>query len=188
MSVVIKISNITDVRSASIESFVDGELHFIDIWNGFNFGDLLRKIRDIMTQKGEEEFNLERILFYTKDGNRFDFGYDDKPLKNDDYFNVGIIEERADQMRYAHSGDLVRDEKEDEEVLKKRKEKFLSLLRLNTEESLNGMAIEGNRVIRAFVEPVYSEGPNPVRIGTSFSVESIEIDGEIEEQLKEMGI
>lgn len=77
------------------------------------------------------------------------------------------------------------EEYEDTKELKKRKEKILSLLRLNTEESLRGIQIYGNIISRAFVEPVYRDG---IRVGTSFSVENIRIDEEIEEQLKKIGL
>jgi hypothetical protein len=101
--VIIKISNIPDVRSISGESFVNGDLYSIKIWNGFNFGDLLSHISHIMeNEKGEEDYNLERTLFYTKDGDRFEFGCDDTIVKKD-YFNVVIIKDDYEQLMYAHS-------------------------------------------------------------------------------------
>lgn len=188
----IKISNIADVSTVSTESFMDGDVRYIEMWNGFNFCDLLKKIGNIMEKNGQTNFNLERILFYTKEGKRFDFGCDDNLVNDGDYFNVAIIEDAAEQMYYAHNPDNYKHNEEDENndsiTIKERKEKFLSLLRLNNEESLRGFEIEGNFISRAVLEPVYSEGQNPVRTGTRFYVETIRIDDEIEAQLKKMGI
>lgn len=102
MSIIIKISNIADVNSVSSESFKDGDVRSIEFWSGFTFGNLLQKIVSIMQEKGCEDFNCERILFYSKEGERFDFGCDDTFLNNGDYINVGIIEDNEDQIIYAH--------------------------------------------------------------------------------------
>lgn len=100
-----------------------------------------------------------------------------------------IIEDVDEQMNYDNcyeeEDEDRNDKEEDETILKERKEKFLSLLRLNTEESLRGIEIYGNIMTRSIIEPVYREG---VHVGTSFSVEEIRIDDEIKAQLKEMGI
>ena len=72
---------------------------------------------------------------------------------------------------------------EEKEERKKRKEKFMSLLCLNTEESLRGMKIYGDILSRATLEPIYRDG---VRVGTSFIVEEIRIDEEITNLLKEI--
>ena len=196
----IKISNIADVSTVSTESFMDGDVRYIEMWNGFNFCDLLKKIGNIMEKNGQTNFNLERILFYTKEGKRFDFGCDDNLVNDGDYFNVAIIEDAKEQMYYAHNPDNyynydIQDQDEDYEIdeedsitIKERKEKFLSLLRLNNEESLRGFEIEGNFISRAVSEPVYSEGSNPVRTGTRFYVETLQIDDDIEAQLKKMSI
>ena len=99
----LKISNIPDVKSVSKSSFVDGDVYVIDTYEGFNFGNLLRKITCIMEdEKNEKNFNCERILFYTKDGKRFDFGSDNIVLKTGDYFNVAIIKDTSEQLSYAH--------------------------------------------------------------------------------------
>ena len=107
MSITINIVNISDVNSVEAESFVNGDSHSIKIWNGFDFGNLLMEICHIMK---EEEFNCERILFYTKEGKRFEFSCDDVLLNNGDYFNVAIIEDNYEQMTYAH--DTAEDETE----------------------------------------------------------------------------
>jgi len=188
MSLTINISpvKVSDIRSSSISSssFENGDTRTIEIWDGFKLENLLDKIINIMEEK-EENFNSYRIFVYTKEAKQFnDF---DILLNNGDYFNVAIIEDDDDEEEYEEEEED-EEEKYDEatkEDLKKRKEKFLELLRQNTEESLRGMEIYRKTMSRAVVEPVYRDG---VRVGTTFSVESIRIDEEIEAQLKEMGL
>lgn len=98
--IAINVANIENIKSISSKSFVHGDVRVIEIWNGFNFGNLLETIACLMEKKGEKDFNVERILFYTKDGERFDFGCDNTILNNEDYFNVAIIQDN--QLRYAH--------------------------------------------------------------------------------------
>ena len=90
--------------------------------------------------------------------------------------------EYEEKEEYEEKGEYTEEEKE---AIKKRKEKFISLLRLNTEESLRGMEIYGNILSRSVLEPIYRDN---VRVGTSFIVEEIRIDEEIMAQLKEIGL
>lgn len=79
-----------------------GNVYSIEMWNGFNMGNLLRKIAEIMeTDHGEKEFNCERIIFFNKDHERIDF-MDDDILNNGDYFNVVIVDDDNDQLNYVH--------------------------------------------------------------------------------------
>jgi hypothetical protein len=101
--VTINISNILDVKYVSKESFSNGDVRSIEIWDGFTFSNLFREIVSIIEkEKGEKDFNVERILFYTKDGERIDFGCDYTILKNKDFLNVAIIEDDHEQLKYSH--------------------------------------------------------------------------------------
>lgn len=91
--------------------FMSGDVHSIKIWNGFNMGNLLDKITNIMEDNGEKDFNCERILFYDKDQERIDF-MDNDLLNNGDYFNVVIVDD--DQLSYVHG--VYWDEKYAEEM------------------------------------------------------------------------
>lgn len=85
--------------------FMSGHIYNIKMWNGFNMGNLLSKIREIMeTDHGENGFNCERILFFNKEHERIDF-MDDDFLNNGDYFNIVIIDDDGDQLSYVHRGD-----------------------------------------------------------------------------------
>jgi hypothetical protein len=81
---------------------MSGDVYMIDIFNGFNMGNLLRKVSQIMeTNMETKDFNCERILFYDKEHERIDF-MDSDLLNNGDYFNVVIVDD--DQLSYVHGG------------------------------------------------------------------------------------
>lgn len=85
----------------AVIKFMSGDVYIIETWNGFNMGNLLRKITEIVEENGEVDFNCERILFYDKDHERIDF-MDADVLNNGDYFNIVIVDE--DQLSYVHRG------------------------------------------------------------------------------------
>jgi len=89
----------SSISPSVIVKFMSGDVYNIKIWNGFNMGNLLDKITNIMEENGENDFNCERILFYDKNQERIDF-MDDNLLNNGDYFNVVIVDE--DQLSYVH--------------------------------------------------------------------------------------
>ena len=85
-----------------IIKFMSGDIHIIKIWNGFNMGNLLTKVTEIMeTEIGEIDFNDERITFYNKYNERINF-LDRDFLQNGEYFNVVIIDE--EDIDYAYQG------------------------------------------------------------------------------------
>jgi len=112
-----------------------------------------------------------------RDEEYYEDDYEDLDVE-DDYEDLDVEDDCEDL-------DVEDDCEENKEELNKRKEKILSLLRLNTEESLRGIEIYGNVMSRSSIEPVYRDG---VRVGTRFEVENIRIDKEIKEQLKEIGL
>ena len=85
----------------AVIKFMSGDVYIIETWNGFNMGNLLRKITEIVEENGEVDFNCERILFYDKDHERIDF-MDADILNNGDYINIVIVDE--DQLSYVHRG------------------------------------------------------------------------------------
>jgi hypothetical protein len=86
----------------AIVKLMSGQICVINTWNGFNMGNLLRKITEIMeTEHGENDFNCDRILFFDKGYERIDF-MDDDLLNNGDYFNVVIVDE--EDVAYVHGG------------------------------------------------------------------------------------
>lgn len=86
----------------AVIKFMSGDVYIIETFNGFNMGNLLRKVTEIMEKEnGEVDFNCERILFYNKDHERIDF-MDSDVLNNGDYFNLVIVDE--DQLAYVHRG------------------------------------------------------------------------------------
>jgi hypothetical protein len=98
-----KISNVHDVKNISKETFHKGDVYAIEFLEGFNFGNFLGKIVDIVKKSNmTEDFNCERILFFTRNGKRFDFGCDENLLNDGDYFNVAIIRDDSDELHYAH--------------------------------------------------------------------------------------
>jgi hypothetical protein len=89
-----------------VAKLMSGHIYVIKMWNGFNMGNLLSKIRNIMeTEHGEEEFNCERILLFNKEHEMIDF-MDDDFLNNGDYFNIVIIDDddeyEKDQIDYVN--------------------------------------------------------------------------------------
>jgi hypothetical protein len=94
------IENIEKVDLHCVIRLMTGHIYHINMWNGFNMGNLLRKITEIMeTEHGEKEFNCERILFFNKEHERIDF-MDDLYVNNGDYFNLVIVDE--EQLKYVH--------------------------------------------------------------------------------------
>lgn len=78
--------NVTNVTINFVSSNDKNDKQVIEIWKGFNFGDLLKKI---IENKGEEIDN-ECILFY-KDNNYINFTNSDI-VHNGEYFNVVILD------------------------------------------------------------------------------------------------
>jgi len=75
-------------------------------FNGFNIGDLLENIKHIMEdERGEENFNIERIILFDEARSRIQFS-DDTAILDDtiDYINVAIIEDTNRALVYAHEG------------------------------------------------------------------------------------
>jgi len=62
--------------------------------------DLLRHIVRRMTERGEENFNGERVLFYDKYEKRIDFM--DDALIVHDFMKIGIVEDDHRVLRYVH--------------------------------------------------------------------------------------
>ena len=97
-----RVFRLNEIMQNCVIRLMSGDAYVIQTWNGFNMGNLLRKITEIMEKEhGEEEFNCERIIFFNKDRERIDF-MDDDVLNNGDYFNVVIIDDDEEQLRYAH--------------------------------------------------------------------------------------
>ena len=82
--------------------FASGDVHKIQVWNGFDMGNLLVSVCEIQEQfYGEEYVDCERVLLYNKCYERIDF-LDEDFLTPGDFFHVVIMD--ASQLDHIYHG------------------------------------------------------------------------------------
>jgi hypothetical protein len=95
-----------DTRHFLVLSYRDFGEHLIRSSEPFTFGHLYNIIYNDMEEKlGEEDFNLQRALIYTRDRRRMDIGEEDELINTNVVFII-IIDDNANMLRIAESEPL----------------------------------------------------------------------------------